>query len=105
MRVTEEKLFDLLPDKEKQKALRLKTQASPLEIIEAESGLNAWQQSIQTTDKYLNKNNISKTIPPVRGSADENSSEATLNASRDKAPYNGTDDFTNRKNRIAGAVY
>ena len=51
MKVTEEKLFSVLPEKEKNKAFRLKTQASPHEIMDAESGLNAWQKIIQTEDK------------------------------------------------------
>ena len=84
MKHAEDKLLTLLTPAEQQKILRLKAQASPLEIIEAESGLNAWENSIQSTDKKLsNKLQYvvedsgkdlhripivkAKNIPPVRG--------------------------------------
>ena len=73
---------------EQQRILRLKTQASPLDIVEAESGLTAWEGKIQNTDRLLlNKLNYStegagdevllrkspllktKKLPPVRGGA------------------------------------
>lgn len=73
---------------EQQQILRLKKEVTPMERVEAESGLTAWENSIQKADKILSKkqsklskknNNKSihslpsvtkqKTIPPVRGSA------------------------------------
>ena len=43
----------LMTPAEQQKILRLKSQASPQEIVEAESGLTAWEDKIQNTDKLL----------------------------------------------------
>jgi hypothetical protein len=92
MKHTEDKLLSILTPAEQQKILRLKSVASPMEIVEAESGLNAWENSIQSTDKNLSRklNNYSiedsgskdlhrlplnkaKNIPPVRGVPTETS--------------------------------
>lgn len=73
---------------EQQQILRLKKEVTPMERVEAESGLTAWENSIQRADKSLSKkqSNLtkesiskslhslpsvpkSKNIPPVRGSA------------------------------------
>lgn len=72
---------------EQQQILRLKKEVTPMERVEAESGLTAWENSIQRADKSLSKkqSNLSKesnskslhslpsvskskNIPPVRGS-------------------------------------
>ena len=55
LKYTEDKLFTLLTPAEQQKILRLKTQASPLDIVEAESSLTAWEDKIQNTDRLLSK--------------------------------------------------
>jgi hypothetical protein len=71
---------------EQQKILRLKKEVTPMERVEAESGLTAWENSIQRADKSLSKKQCkltndstskslhslpsvskSKNIPPVRG--------------------------------------
>jgi hypothetical protein len=78
----------LLPEKEKQKLLRLKAKVNPIEIAEAERKLEEWERQIRDTDKTLKATSTgdatnSKTIfdtesatktvsrsnlPPVRGS-------------------------------------
>ena len=55
MKHAEDKLLTLLSPAERQKILRLKSQASPLEISEAESDLSSWQNIILNTDKSLSK--------------------------------------------------
>ena len=55
MKHAEDKLLTLLSPAERQKILRLKSQASPLEISEAESDLSSWQNIIINTDKSLSK--------------------------------------------------
>jgi hypothetical protein len=55
VKYTEDKLLTLLSPAEQQKILRLRSQASPIEIIEAEAGLTAWKKSIESTDKSLLK--------------------------------------------------
>ena len=71
IKATEEKLLTLLPAKERQTIMRMKVQASPAEVMEAESGLNAWQSKISSTAKASEtKSTISKNkkgLPPVRG--------------------------------------
>jgi hypothetical protein len=71
---------------EQQQILRLKKEVTPMERVEAESGLTAWENSIQRADKSLSKKQSkltndstsknlhslpsvskSKNIPPVRG--------------------------------------
>ena len=73
---------------EQRKILRLKKEISPLERIEAESGLSAWETSISSADKSLSKKQgqtqddvesrslhrppviiSTKKLPPVRGSS------------------------------------
>jgi hypothetical protein len=72
---------------EQQQILRLKKEVTPMERVEAESGLTAWENAIQRADKSLSKKQSkltkestskslhslpsvskSKNIPPVRGS-------------------------------------
>ena len=71
IKATEEKLLTLLPAKERQTIMRMKVQASPAEVMEAESGLNACQSKISSTAKASEtKSTISKNkkgLPPVRG--------------------------------------
>ena len=71
IKATEEKLLTLLPAKERQTIMRMKVQASPAEVMEAESGLNAWQNKISSTVKANETKSTTvknkKGLPPVRG--------------------------------------
>lgn len=85
---TEDKLLTLMTPAEQLKILRLKKEITPMERIEAESGLSAWESSIFNADKSLTKKqgqtrddiksmNLHslpattsvKKLPPVRGAS------------------------------------
>jgi hypothetical protein len=85
---TEDKLLTLMTPAEQLKILRLKKEITPMERIEAESGLSAWESSILNADKSLTKKlgqtqddiksmNLHslpvttsvKNLPPVRGAS------------------------------------
>ena len=86
IKYTEDKLLTLMTPAEQQKILRLRKEISPMDRVEAELGLTAWENSIQSADKSLTrkKNSCdvesqklhvpptelrSKMLPPVRGAA------------------------------------
>jgi len=52
-RFTEERLLSLLPEKERNRILRLKQKASPEEVSNAERELKTWQQDIRGKDEEL----------------------------------------------------
>lgn len=68
MKFTEDRLMDILPPKEKLKILRLRKEATPSEILEAETELQKWQSEVASKDAELRTSAPStKPLPPVRG--------------------------------------
>ena len=53
--VVEEKLLSLLPEKERNKITRIKQQATPKDIQEAELSIKEWQEIVSSTDIKLNE--------------------------------------------------
>lgn len=83
--------MSILPDSERKKLLRLKQTASDSEVNEAASQLDDWSRNIRKTDNVLRESNKAtmgniaddttkskgkSVLPPVRGMAPQNSSEA-----------------------------
>lgn len=102
LKKAEDKLFLLLPKKEQEKLLRMKTQASPVEIRNAENDIFKWQNEITSLDKNMKSKLISNTrisndrnkIPPVRGRGEIQVSfeDSSLNNMSD-IQYSNTDLF------------
>jgi hypothetical protein len=69
----ENRLFAVIPEKERKRILRLKHQTTPDQIHDAECDLNSWQTEVFAVDKELLgcKTEVSSTktkkLPPVRG--------------------------------------
>ncbi|KAJ1422462.1 hypothetical protein B484DRAFT_332256, partial [Ochromonadaceae sp. CCMP2298] len=75
IKVTENRLVELLPAKEKKKYTSMNHKLTPGEIAEAEADLSSWRRAAQQTDDGLAKvkqadtNAKKKRVVPVRGSA------------------------------------
>lgn len=78
--MAEEKLVELLPQKEKRRYFSMNHKTTPAEIAEAESELHSWQRTVLAKDEsiHLGKGASIKKTVPVRGST-----EGTKNAAGD----------------------
>lgn len=93
-------MLQLLPSKERNKILRLKSQASPAEIAEAENDILNWQKSVVNSDKLLKTDSLkatmtkdifddsesntkNKKLPAVRGSKDSSTKSSSTAVSQE----------------------
>ena len=73
IRVAEEKLIELLPQKEKRRYFSMHHKTSPAEIAEAESELHSWQRTVLAKDESIHLAKVvlpKRTTVPVRGSCE-----------------------------------
>lgn len=68
----EDKLFSIIPEKERRRIMRLKHRTTPEQVNEAENDLNSWQTEVIRVDKELRATETSahtrkNKLPPVRG--------------------------------------
>jgi hypothetical protein len=100
--LAEKRLLSILPEKERNKLLRLKTIPSPQEITEAEQDLQNWQNNILKTDKDLkndqNKQLKSRKLPNIRGYNDENSIKINSSSNENKNDDVSTNKVVKDKN-------
>ena len=89
-KLAEEKLFSMLPEKEKKKYMRLQSIPTPAEISEAEQDIQNWETKIFDMDSVLRSKSDSenppsvkkRTVPGVRGTP------STSTAVSENAPVN-----------------
>ena len=100
--LAEKKFLSILPEKERNKLLRLKTIPSPQEISEAEQDLQNWQNNIIKTDKDLkndqNKQLKSRKLPSIRGYTDENNIKINSSSNENKIDDVSTNKVVKDKN-------
>jgi hypothetical protein len=90
IKAAEEKLLDLLPNKEKKRYVSLNHQTTPLEVSEAEAELSSWGRSVQQLDASLHQQKklvqqqategaavSSKPMPTIRGSGGLSASKSS----------------------------
>jgi hypothetical protein len=66
----EDRLFVVIPEKERRRIMRLKHQSTPDQVEDAEQDLKRWQTEVFVTDKELRSTETAQTgkrLPPVRG--------------------------------------
>jgi tetratricopeptide (TPR) repeat protein len=69
-KTVEDKLMDMLPEKERRKVLALRTGPDAHEIVEAGAALSAWADQVRVEDKVIEEESINdyvRPLPPVRG--------------------------------------
>lgn len=81
IRVAEERLIELLPQKEKRRYFSMNHKTTPAEIAEAESELHSWQRTVVTQDETIQHSKSvslnSRKVIPVRGSGVANLSKGS----------------------------
>lgn len=80
-RVTEDKILSLLPERERDRINRMRSEPSPQELSTEKEELLSWTQQVDAKHKALQeRKSLNRRLPPVRGKpqSDEPSSAAKL---------------------------